>query len=209
MTATNVKDAIDELFQYANDMKQRVADVIGYPLEATQTSAMMQSYVQLMKDKFAQYLQEKFQTAVGTDTLDNLIEKIPLISQTVSSKVQTTKLNITAPYTKSFILNAPYKTSEVCASLIEHQPGQEVDIYNVGFDNTDSSSFIINNNVVFDGTMHVKQNWDYIINLQGTTTDNMDIYYSDWIEIDEFQVVNSHKFDLINNKLILVAYNRC
>lgn len=206
MTATNVKDAIDELFQYANDMKQRVADVIGYPLEATQTSAMMQSYVQLMKDKFAQYLQEKFQTAVGTDTLDNLIEKIPLISQTVSSEIQTTKLNITAPYTKSFILNAPYKTSELCASLIEHQPGQEVDAYNVGFDNTDSSSFIINNNVVFDGTMHVKQNWDYIINLQGTTMDNMDIYYSDWIEIGEFQIVNSHKFDLINNKLILVAY---
>ena len=80
MNATEVQTAIQELFQFADNGKKNIATVIGSPLTTSDTFDNMKSKIQTLKNTFASNLTAKGQSSSGSDTLNNLINKIPNIN---------------------------------------------------------------------------------------------------------------------------------
>jgi len=80
MTATDVQQAIAQAFQQANDIKGKWAGVVGSPLLSTDTQAQLQSKTQTIKNTLATNLSNKGQPSVGTETLTDLVNKVPNIN---------------------------------------------------------------------------------------------------------------------------------
>lgn len=73
-------DRADAAFLQANDIKGKWASVVGSPLLSTDTSTVLQSKTQTIKNDLATNLTAKGQSSVGTETLDALIDKVALVS---------------------------------------------------------------------------------------------------------------------------------
>jgi hypothetical protein len=73
-------DLASEAKTQANDQKTKWASVIGSPLLATDTSTVLQTKSQTIKNTLATNLTNKGQTATGTESLTSLVNKVPLIS---------------------------------------------------------------------------------------------------------------------------------
>jgi Phage tail fibre repeat len=73
-------DRADAAFQQANDIKGKWAGVVGSPLLSTDTSTGLESKTQTIKNNLAANLSSKGQQSTGTETLDDLVDKVPLIS---------------------------------------------------------------------------------------------------------------------------------
>lgn len=68
--------ALNEVKQYANDIKTKWASVVGSPLVSSDTQAQLQSKTQTIKNTLASNLTAKGQTSVGTETLMDLVSKV-------------------------------------------------------------------------------------------------------------------------------------
>ncbi|WP_291559392.1 MULTISPECIES: hypothetical protein [unclassified Clostridium] len=75
-----VENKLNELFQFADNGKKNIASVIGSPLSSSDTFDSLKSKIQTMKNTFASNLTAKGQSSSGSDTLNNLINKIPNIN---------------------------------------------------------------------------------------------------------------------------------
>ncbi len=75
-----VENKLNELFQFADNGKKNIASVIGSPLSSSDTFDSMKSKIQTLKNTFASNLTSKGQSSNGSDTLNNLINKIPNIN---------------------------------------------------------------------------------------------------------------------------------
>ncbi|WP_291578663.1 hypothetical protein [Clostridium sp. UBA6640] len=75
-----VENKLNELFQFADNGKKNIASVIGSPLTSSDNFDSMKSKLQIMKNTFASNLIAKGQNSSGSDTLNNLINKIPSIN---------------------------------------------------------------------------------------------------------------------------------
>lgn len=71
--------AINEVFQSANNIKNSWATVVGSPLVNTDSTAQLNSKTQTLKDTMATNLTSKGQSSQGTESLFDLISKIPNI----------------------------------------------------------------------------------------------------------------------------------
>lgn len=84
MLKTNDKNsivgAINELFQYANDIKDKWSSVVGTPLSKNDTSTTLMSKTQNIKNSLSNILNKKGVFATGTEDLLNLINKVDNIS---------------------------------------------------------------------------------------------------------------------------------
>lgn len=69
-------DRADAAFTQANDIKSKWASVIGSPLSATDTQALLQSKTQTIKNTLATNLTNKGQVSTGTETLTALVNKV-------------------------------------------------------------------------------------------------------------------------------------
>lgn len=77
---TNLVGAINELFTNANNGKSLIANVVGNPLLATDTFQQQHDKIQTLKNTFATNLTNKEQSASGTESLNNLINKVANIN---------------------------------------------------------------------------------------------------------------------------------
>ncbi|EPE61270.1 carbohydrate-binding CenC domain protein [Exiguobacterium sp. S17] len=73
---TNLVNAVNELFTFANDGKTKWSSVIGSPLLSSDTFTQMQSKTQTIKNTLATNLTAKGQSSVGTETLTALADKV-------------------------------------------------------------------------------------------------------------------------------------
>lgn len=73
---TNVEAVLNELFQFANDGKTSVANVVGSPITATETFTQIANDIQTQKNNLASNLTAKGQSSVGTETLAELVAKV-------------------------------------------------------------------------------------------------------------------------------------
>jgi len=71
-----VENKLNELFQFADNGKKNIETVIGYPLATSDTFDSMKSKIQTLKNTFASNLTSKGQSSSGSDTLNNLINKV-------------------------------------------------------------------------------------------------------------------------------------
>jgi hypothetical protein len=79
-TATNVEDALKELFQFADSGRQEIASVIGSPAKNTDTFAQLKAHIQNAKNTLTTSLTSKGQASVNTEALVKLINKVDNIS---------------------------------------------------------------------------------------------------------------------------------
>ncbi|ENK0837141.1 hypothetical protein AB2Z22_000447 [Clostridium botulinum] len=77
---TNLVGAINELFTNANNGKSLIANVVGNPLLATDTFQQQHDKIQTLKNTFATNLTAKEQNSSGTESLNNLINKVANIN---------------------------------------------------------------------------------------------------------------------------------
>ncbi|GAA0124779.1 hypothetical protein UT300019_06810 [Clostridium sp. CTA-19] len=76
MNATDVQSGMQELFQYADNGKKSISNIIGTPLSATDTFPSMQSKIQTLKSNLASNLNIKKVSASSTESLHDLISKV-------------------------------------------------------------------------------------------------------------------------------------
>ena len=88
-TATNVEGALNELFTNANSGKQNWVDVVGSPLANTDTFATLKTKTQTLKNTMASNLTIQKQNSVGTESLNDLVNKIGNISSSNIKSMQS------------------------------------------------------------------------------------------------------------------------
>lgn len=86
--ADEAKKRADEAFQFANDGKTKITNVVGSPLLATDTFQQQGDKIQTLKNTLASNLQSKKITAAGTESLNSLINKIPNIATSNIKSIQ-------------------------------------------------------------------------------------------------------------------------
>ncbi|RXI70492.1 phage tail protein [Clostridium tetani] len=80
LKSKDVKTALEELFQYADNGKRNWVDVIGSPLSTGDSFSTLKSKTQTLKNTFASNLNSKKVSASGTEDLSSLIDKIKNIN---------------------------------------------------------------------------------------------------------------------------------
>ncbi|MBD8046743.1 phage tail protein [Clostridium faecium] len=76
----NVKAGMEELFTFADNGKKNISTVIGSPLTTSDTFDNMKSKIQTLKNTFASNLTAKEQSSSGSESLENLINKVKNIN---------------------------------------------------------------------------------------------------------------------------------
>lgn len=87
MKATNVQEAIEEVFQYANSGKELIATAIGSSISSDDTFNAMSEKINNLTNDFKIKLKSKDVTTTNEDKIDTLIEKISDI-QSAKDSVQ-------------------------------------------------------------------------------------------------------------------------
>lgn len=103
-------DRADAAFLQANDQKTKWASVIGSPLSSTDTSSVLQSKTQTIKNTLASNLSAKGQSAIGTETLTSLVNKVPLINTGKNYRTGTVTSNASGTI---IITGVPFKPKMV------------------------------------------------------------------------------------------------
>jgi len=192
-TATNVEDALVELFQYVNSGKYGVATSIGYPLNSSDTFSIMVDKINQMKSTLANNNTKKGVITYSYEPLIQMIDKvlsIPNINLTGTINKKS-KINITAPYSIDIILNDSLSISDITSTLIEYVKGASgVVQYSIDFNNSDSSNFIANEFVIFDGEMKLRTNFESRTIKDSTWSQEGEVF-SVILEKNKYEKVNS------------------
>lgn len=204
-TATNVEDALAELFQYANSLKNGVASAIGNPLSSSDTSQQLIDKINGLKVLFANNLTQKGVIAYSYNTLQSLIEKIvfiPNVSIAGTTK-QVTKLNIVAPYTYQIELTEPLSIEDVACTVLEYVGADSgVVHYQASYNNGESTSFDYDDRYVeFDGVMKLKEDYSYQM-AEVEQLEDGNVYECE-IDLDEF--VDMKEFNIDEDNLTFKA----
>lgn len=158
-TVKNLENILKELFIFASDGKLQIATAIT----------------------------GKGVVAGQDDTFTVLAEKIAQISGAGSAIKKITKLNVTAPYTKTIVLENARDLADLCTSVLEYVQATGVVQYQCDFDNSDTSNFTSNDNIVFDGTMKCRTSFAKAM-IAGAESP---IYESEEIDINSFNEISS------------------
>jgi hypothetical protein len=98
-----------------------------------------------------------------------------------------------------------FDIEDICTSLIKYTEGEANHVeYNVNFDNSDASSFVQNDNIIFDGTMHINNVFNYKFNDMGAL--GTGVYHeSDIITVNNFNTIDSMVISVQEQLLNIVA----
>ncbi|RXI50204.1 hypothetical protein DP124_12095 [Clostridium tetani] len=77
---TSIEQNLNKLFTFADNGKKDWVDIVGSPLLNTDSFSTLKSKTQTLKNTFASNLKDKKINASGTESLDNLINKIKNIN---------------------------------------------------------------------------------------------------------------------------------
>lgn len=197
-TGKDVNSVLDELFQYANNIKTSVVDAVGTPLLPSDTGAELAAKIELLKTALADAINAKGVGTLPTDSLETMADNISLITSGgggQSGDIQKlTKLNVTAPYELKIAPGFDATVGNILATLIEHVPAKSGIVqYQVGFDNKDAADFIENENVSYDGTMHLKNIVSYSMEKDSSWAEEGSLHRkkiskSEWSKINKVSV---------------------
>lgn len=184
-TATNVEDALEELFTYADSLKEAVA-TIGDPITKNDTAAQIESKIDTLKNDLALAITSKGVPTQKNDSLGTMADNVTLIQSggTSGTLKRTSKINVTAPYQYQLQLSAPLPIEDIALAVLERKDDDSgVVHYEANYNNGESTSFDFNEEyVVFDGFMHLKDKWEYELN----EIEEDLLYETDEIDFNEF-----------------------
>ncbi|WP_291579573.1 phage tail protein [Clostridium sp. UBA6640] len=101
LTGNDVQTCLQNLFQFADNGKKNIASVIGSPLTSSDTFNSMKSKIQTLKNTFASNLITKEQNSSGSESLQDLINKISNISVGIKAAVGSTTISNTREFSIS------------------------------------------------------------------------------------------------------------
>jgi limonene-1,2-epoxide hydrolase len=195
LNSTTVSGALSELFTYADNGKKLLNKTYGSALSANYSFSELNS--KIIEDKLAltTNLNNKGIVASNQESMRALIDKVPYISnvEVAVGLTKSSKINVVAPYTQSITLSAQLSPKDLCVSVIELVSGsQNLEQYTLDFDNADSSDFIQNDDITFDGVARIRN----IHSISGTSYGEITevkkyeftINASDYSEISSFKV---------------------
>lgn len=196
ITSTNTNDAILEVFRFADSLLKELKRTVGLPLLQTDSLQDTINKFKIWWSDLANSITSKGVITSSSNNGEEILQKIysiPNISLqgTINKK---SKINITAPYNLELILENPISISDVTATLIEFVQGSTgVVHYDLDFDNGDSSNFIPNDNVEFDGVLKIRSNYSYdMIKNQNWTNEGSVFEYE----------LNKSNYSEINNMVV-------
>lgn len=200
--ATNVQEAIEQVFVFAKGVIKTVADSLGTPFLATDNTAEMETKLTEMMAKFRVNLGNKRVSSETTNTLYELVDKILEID---TGAMQVTEYeSVTAPFDWVIDLQNRRKSPDLLVTVIENIPPMVTnEIYSCLFNAGDESRFEPNNNIEFTTNVHLKNHHDYnlaldsIILPEQTRRHFLDMNQATVGDIDEMHIVEKNDEDLI------------
>lgn len=96
LNSKDVNSALTELFTFADNGKKNWVDVVGSPLLNTDSFSTLKSKTQTLKNTMASNLSSKGQSASGTESLNNLINKIKSIDTGLKMAKGTLETNVSS-----------------------------------------------------------------------------------------------------------------
>lgn len=96
LNSKDVNSALTELFTFADNGKKNWVDVIGSPLSKEDSFSTLKSKTQNLKNTFASNLNDKKVSASGTESLNNLINKIKSIDTGLKMAKGTLETNVSS-----------------------------------------------------------------------------------------------------------------
>lgn len=174
-TSNTVEGALEELFQYANNLKLKVTNVIGQPLLINDTSDQMVDKIRSLKGLIASSLVYKGVFATASESLESFstkIREIPNIQ--VDGQLQRRTIGqIVAPHTEEIVLNTPIPAKDISATLMKVEEGDKnLEYYNVVLSPNSKNQFIDNQRIKFDNGASV--NYSYPLEKQNMTQEPME-----------------------------------
>lgn len=193
-TATNVEDALEELFTYADSLKEAVA-TIGDPITKNDTAAQIETKIDMLKSGLALAITSKGVPTQKTDSLGTMADNVTLIQSgggTSGTLKRTSKINVAAPYQYQLQLSAPLPIEDIAIAVLERKDDDSGDVhYEANYNNGESTSFDFNDEyVVFDGFMRLKDKWEYGLNEieEDLLYETDEIDFSEFVDIGEIIV---------------------
>lgn len=195
--STNTQDAIKELFQFADSGKRLIANAIGYPVTNTDDfNTIVLKYQSLITD-IANELTNKGVITYPYNKLNELPSRIKAIPNiTLEGEIKrVSKVNVTAPYELKVSLDTDLAITDIVTTALEFEQGDTgVVHYDLDFNNGDSSNFVDNENVEFDGIMKLKNDLEIQMNKIDAWTEEGNVYRqtitpNKWLELDNVKVI--------------------
>lgn len=162
ISANNVNDAILEVFRFADSLLKELTQTVGSPLSSTDSIEISLQKLKTWWASLANAISNKGISTSPSNNGDDMIQKIGAIPNiSIEGTIRrVAKLNITAPYTLPIVLNNSLRLEDICVTLFEYVPGATgVVIYDIKFNNADSTSFEVNEYVLFDGVAKLKKEY--------------------------------------------------
>lgn len=190
LVATNVEDAIAELFTYADNIKTSWANVVGLSLNKNNTAQEFMNATQDLKALFATYLTRKGVIAYPYNTVEEMINKVSTIPNvTLDGTVKSvSKLNVSAPYQYQITLSAPLRTEDIATTVLKFV-GSNTGVvhYKAEYNNNESVNFDFDNDkVVFDGYMRIKDSYEYpLTEVTPDYFESEEVNFGDFVEYGE------------------------
>ena len=154
ISATNIQASLDFLFNTSASNKASLAGVLGSPSTTNETFTQLINDITYQKVVLANTLTNKGISSISSETLNSLVSKVNQLNAG-GGNVEQISLDVTAPYTYTFNFTNPVNVNNLCQSVILYMSGATSTRYNCGFDSSDSSNFILGNNVSLNGTMNL------------------------------------------------------
>lgn len=169
LVATNVHDALKELFTLSDSNKQALIAAIGNPLLSTSTYQDIINAVVTGKGNIVNAIVSKNVTATNAMGFNDLASKILLIEGTGSGGGGTDNLKLTdeivatANMAYSIPINGYLMPSQSVAQVYKYnEASPSVIHYQNDFNNANASSFSYDaEQIKFDGMMQIRDTYDY------------------------------------------------
>jgi hypothetical protein len=146
-SSTDVAGALAELFQYANDGKTAVADAIGSPASAGDTFETLAAYIDNAKTAIDDFIDSAEGTTNGTETLDQLTDKLALV-RTFHSQTKLRK-EVTSTETITLSKNITKEQLIITPLRLFNDDVITPSVFQADFNNGDQTDFETNSNLSF------------------------------------------------------------
>lgn len=124
---------------------------------------------------------EVYKTAV-IPTFQNIADAIKTLGAIGALGIKSTRMNVKAPFSKVIPVSETFDLKKLAFGIIEHVPSETQQVLNMEFDNSDSSNFLENDYIKFDGQMKIKSGVEFepksVIDAN-TTIDEAEVKFND------------------------------
>ena len=193
-TSTDLGGALTELYNASHSVPTSRVPVSDSNFVSTTLAGVLDELFQSAsngKSAIATAITGKGGVALSSNTFTQLATAISNLASGGSALSKVTKLNVSAPYTKTIVLTNARSIDNLCVLVLDFQQSTGVSQYLVAFNNGDSSNFTFDSSYVqFDGYMKLKDTYSDVMADSGVLGIGH-LYTSPAVTVSNFNSVES------------------